>query len=37
VERPAFLEIYLDVNKLFYRPVGIEGDGKSEGAALLTS
>jgi ATP-dependent Clp protease ATP-binding subunit ClpC len=37
-ERPAFLEIYLDVNKLFYRPVGIEGDGKSaEGAALLSN
>jgi len=38
VERPVFLEIYLDVNKLFYRPVGVEGgEAKSEGAALLSN
>jgi ATP-dependent Clp protease ATP-binding subunit ClpC len=37
IERPVFLEIYLDVNKLFYRPVGLEGEIKSEGAALLSN
>jgi ATP-dependent Clp protease ATP-binding subunit ClpC len=36
-ERPAFLEIYLDVNKLFYRPVGVEGDSKSSEGALLAN
>jgi ATP-dependent Clp protease ATP-binding subunit ClpC len=36
IERPVFLEIYLDVNKLFYRPGGLEGEIKSEGAALLS-
>ncbi len=33
-ERPAFLEVYLDVDKLFYRPIASEGDEKSEGLAL---
>ena len=35
-ERPAFLEVYLDVDKLFYRPVVTEGTTTtdSEGAAL---
>ncbi|MBS1816161.1 MAG: ATP-dependent Clp protease ATP-binding subunit [Acidobacteria bacterium] len=33
-ERPAFLEVYLDVDKLFYRPVGTEGDEQKEGEAL---
>jgi ATP-dependent Clp protease ATP-binding subunit ClpC len=32
--RPAFIEVYLDSNKLFYRPVGEE---KSEGVLLYTS
>src|SRR6187402_1497992 len=34
-ERPAFLEVYLDVDKLFYRPIVGEGTAeKAEGAAL---
>jgi ATP-dependent Clp protease ATP-binding subunit ClpC len=33
-ERPLFLEVYLLDNKLFYRPVGVEGDVKAEGALL---
>ena len=33
-ERPAFLEVYLDVDKLFYRPIASEGDERSEGLAL---
>jgi len=37
-ERPVFLEIYLDIhqyaNKLCYRPVGLDGENKSEGALL---
>jgi ATP-dependent Clp protease ATP-binding subunit ClpC len=32
--RPAFIEVYLDSNKLFYRPVGEE---KAEGVLLYTS
>jgi ATP-dependent Clp protease ATP-binding subunit ClpC len=28
-ERPAFLEVYLDINQLFYRPVSAE-EGVSE-------
>jgi ATP-dependent Clp protease ATP-binding subunit ClpC len=35
-ERPAFLEIYLDENKLFYRSIAAEGVEKSEGLALTT-
>jgi ATP-dependent Clp protease ATP-binding subunit ClpC len=33
-ERPAFLEVYLDVDKLFYRPISQEGVTKQEGEAL---
>ncbi len=32
-ERPAFLEVYLENNQLFYRPVSSEGE-ESEGKAL---
>jgi ATP-dependent Clp protease ATP-binding subunit ClpC len=35
-ERPAFLEVYLDANKLFYRPVSSEGEEKLAGLALTT-
>jgi ATP-dependent Clp protease ATP-binding subunit ClpC len=35
-ERPAFLEIYLDENKLFYRSIAAEGEEKSSGLALTT-
>lgn len=33
-ERPAFLEVYLENNRLFYRPVSSEGEEKSAGLAL---
>ena len=37
-ERPAFLEVYLDNNQLFYRPIGSEGvERSSEGIALTSS
>ncbi|MES2220655.1 MAG: ATP-dependent Clp protease ATP-binding subunit [Acidobacteriota bacterium] len=37
-ERPAFLEVYLDNNQLFYRPIGSEGaERSSEGIALSSS
>jgi len=32
--RPAFLEVYLEGDKLFYRPVSSEGEEKLAGAAL---
>ena len=32
--RPAFLEVYLDNNQLFYRPVAQEGEEQASGAAL---
>jgi ATP-dependent Clp protease ATP-binding subunit ClpC len=35
-ERPAFLEVYLENNQLFYRPVGQEGVEKSEGVLLFS-
>jgi ATP-dependent Clp protease ATP-binding subunit ClpC len=35
-ERPAFLEVYLDENKLHYRPVAAEGEEKAAGLALTT-
>jgi ATP-dependent Clp protease ATP-binding subunit ClpC len=35
-ERPAFLEVYLENNQLFYRPVGQEGIEKSEGVLLYS-
>jgi ATP-dependent Clp protease ATP-binding subunit ClpC len=33
-QRPAFLEVYLDNNQLFYRPIAQEGEEQTEGAAL---
>jgi ATP-dependent Clp protease ATP-binding subunit ClpC len=33
-QRPAFLEVYLSGDKLYYRPVAQEGDEQLEGAAL---
>ncbi|HEX5282963.1 MAG TPA: ATP-dependent Clp protease ATP-binding subunit [Bryocella sp.] len=33
-ERPAFLEVYLENNQLFYRPVSNEGEEKLAGLAL---
>ncbi|HEY5256625.1 MAG: ATP-dependent Clp protease ATP-binding subunit [Acidobacteriaceae bacterium] len=37
-ERPAFLEVYLDNNQLFYRPIGSEGaERSSEGISLSSS
>jgi ATP-dependent Clp protease ATP-binding subunit ClpC len=35
-ERPAFLEVYLDSNQLFYRPVAADGEEKLAGLALTT-
>jgi ATP-dependent Clp protease ATP-binding subunit ClpC len=35
-ERPAFLEVYLENNHLFYRPVSSEGEEKLAGLALTT-
>ena len=29
-QRPAFLEVYLDANQLFYRPVSSEEGGSEE-------
>jgi ATP-dependent Clp protease ATP-binding subunit ClpC len=34
-ERPAFLEVYLDNNQLFYRPVAKDGEEKTVGALLV--
>ena len=31
--RPAFLEVYLDANQLFYRPVSQDDGGSEEKAA----
>jgi ATP-dependent Clp protease ATP-binding subunit ClpC len=38
-ERPAFLEVYLDNNQLFYRPIGKEGEERTaaEGILLFSS
>jgi ATP-dependent Clp protease ATP-binding subunit ClpC len=36
-ERPAFLEVYLANNQLFYRPVAKEGEEKSTEGVLLVS
>jgi ATP-dependent Clp protease ATP-binding subunit ClpC len=33
-QRPAFIEVYLDKDQLFYRPVGEE---KTEGVLLYSS
>ena len=35
-QRPAFLEVYLDSDKLFYRPIVADGESKLEGLALTT-
>ncbi|MGD0482906.1 MAG: hypothetical protein ABSA42_22250 [Terracidiphilus sp.] len=32
-ERPAFLEVYLDANQLFYRPVSADENASEEKAA----
>ncbi|MHB8301443.1 MAG: ATP-dependent Clp protease ATP-binding subunit [Acidobacteriaceae bacterium] len=38
LDRPAFLEVYLDNNQLFYRPIGKEGEERtSEGILLYSS
>jgi ATP-dependent Clp protease ATP-binding subunit ClpC len=34
VERPAFLEVYMENNQLFYRPVSADGEEKMAGLAL---
>jgi ATP-dependent Clp protease ATP-binding subunit ClpC len=36
-ERPAFLEVYLENNQLFYRPVGDVGEDKSTGILLFSN
>ena len=37
-ERPAFLEVYLENNQLYYRPVGqVVGDEKSDGVLLFSA
>jgi ATP-dependent Clp protease ATP-binding subunit ClpC len=35
--RPAFIEVYLENNQLFYRPVGIEGEVKTDGILLFSN
>ena len=37
VERPAFLEVYLDNNQLFYRPIIKEGEERAEGILLFSN
>jgi ATP-dependent Clp protease ATP-binding subunit ClpC len=34
-ERPAFLEVYLENNQLFYRPIAKEGVEKTDGILLV--
>jgi ATP-dependent Clp protease ATP-binding subunit ClpC len=36
-ERPAFLEVYLENNQLFYRPVSEVGEDKSTGVLLFSN
>jgi ATP-dependent Clp protease ATP-binding subunit ClpC len=36
VQRPAFLEVYMENNALFYRPVAADGEEKMAGLALTT-
>ena len=36
VERPAFLEVYMENNQLFYRPIAADGEEKAAGLALTT-
>jgi ATP-dependent Clp protease ATP-binding subunit ClpC len=35
-ERPAFLEVYMANNQLFYRPIAADGEEKAAGLALTT-
>jgi ATP-dependent Clp protease ATP-binding subunit ClpC len=35
-ERPAFLEVYLENNQLYYRPISKEGAEKMEGILLFS-
>jgi ATP-dependent Clp protease ATP-binding subunit ClpC len=35
-ERPAFLEVYLENNQLYYRPIGMEGVEKPDGILLYS-
>ena len=35
-ERPAFLEVYLEDDKLFYRPILADTETKADGLALTT-
>lgn len=35
-ERPAFLEVYLENNSLFYRAINADSEEKAEGLALTT-
>ena len=37
LDRPAFLEVYLDNNQLYYRPVGKEGEERTAEGVLLSS
>jgi ATP-dependent Clp protease ATP-binding subunit ClpC len=34
VQRPAFLEVYMENNALFYRPISADGEEKVSGFAL---
>jgi ATP-dependent Clp protease ATP-binding subunit ClpC len=34
VQRPAFLEVYMENNALFYRPIAADGEEKMSGLAL---
>ena len=36
-QRPAFLEVYLENNQLFYRPVSEVGEDKSTGILLFSA
>ncbi len=36
-ERPAFLEVYLENNQLYYRPVSQVGDEKTDGVLLFSA
>ncbi|WP_158941399.1 ATP-dependent Clp protease ATP-binding subunit [Granulicella sp. S190] len=36
VERPAFIEVYMENNKLFYRPIAADGEEKMAGLELTT-
>ncbi|QNI34854.1 ATP-dependent Clp protease ATP-binding subunit [Alloacidobacterium dinghuense] len=38
IDRPAFLEVYLENNQLFYRPIGKEGEvSRTEGVLLFSN